>query len=110
MPACEALFMPTVLSNFLNSEKGVAFLLVFLVAVAFTVFGVISPTSAQWLDNTTLWLGIYTGGKAIQGAASAISSRPLSAPSETMTVLTQTTAPPAPGPTPTPAPAPSGPR
>lgn len=84
--------LPAVLSNFLSSEKGVAFLLVYLVAIAFTLGGVINPTSAQWLDNTTLWLGIYTGGKAIQGAAAAISSRPAAAPAETTTVVTATAA------------------
>jgi len=80
--------MPSVLSNFLNSEKGVAFLLVYLGAIGLTALGRIEPTTAQWLDNTTLWLGIYTGGKAIQGAASLISHRPAASPATTATTNT----------------------
>lgn len=72
--------MPDVLKNLLNSEKGVMALLVIAATTLLFAIGRIEPTTEQWMEYSVLWLGIYTGGKTIQGAASAIANRPATLP------------------------------
>jgi len=60
-----------VLKNFLGSEKGILALALLIAATVLTALGKMSL--AEWQDYSIWIFGIYTGGKAIQGAASAIS-------------------------------------
>lgn len=66
-----------VLKNFINSEKAVASFVVLAGATAFVFTGKI--TVQEWMDFSKWVLGIYVGGKAIQGAASQFSGRPVKA-------------------------------
>jgi hypothetical protein len=59
-----------VLKNFLGSEKGILALALIIGATVLTALGKMSL--AEWQEYTIWIFGIYTGGKAIQGAASAI--------------------------------------
>lgn len=60
-----------VIKSFLNSEKGVFAYLLPMIGV--TVLAALSKISAQqWVEYAILFSGIYTGGKAIQGAGAAI--------------------------------------
>lgn len=59
------------LKSFFNSEKGVfAYLLPMIVLSVLVIMGKI--TVEQYVEYMTYLVGIYTGGKAIQGAGSAI--------------------------------------
>lgn len=59
------------LKSFFNSEKGVfAYLLPMIVISVLVVMGKI--TVEQYIEYMTYLVGIYTGGKAIQGAGAAI--------------------------------------
>ena len=81
--------MPTVITNLLNSEKGVMGLAL-LVGVT-VLAGLGRVTSEDWLSYTQWIFGIYVGGKSIQGAAAVFASRPAAtAPiaSSTTTVVT----------------------
>jgi hypothetical protein len=61
-----------VLKNFFSSEKAVFAFLVFLVGSALVIMG--RMTVPQY-EEFVLWvLGIYTGGKALQGGLAAIGS------------------------------------
>ena len=58
------------LKNFLNSEKGVfAYLLPMIGITVLVVMGKI--TVDQYVEYMLYFAGIYTGGKAIQGAGAA---------------------------------------
>ncbi len=59
-----------VLKNFLGSEKGILALALIIGATVLTALGKMSL--AEWQEYTIWIFGIYTGGKAIQGAASKI--------------------------------------
>ena len=59
-----------VLKNFLGSEKGILALALIIGATVLTALGKMS--FAEWQEYTIYIFAIYTGGKAIQGAASAI--------------------------------------
>jgi hypothetical protein len=59
-----------VLKNFLGSEKGILALALIIGATVLTALGKMSL--AEWQEYTIWIFGIYTGGKAVQGAASAI--------------------------------------
>ena len=61
-----------VLKNFLGSEKGILALALIIGATVLTALGKMSLT--EWQAYTIWIFGIYTGGKAIQGAASAVRS------------------------------------
>jgi len=86
--------MPQVLANLLSSEKGVMALLVIVATAVLAALGRIEPTTEQWLEYSTIWLGIYTGGKTIQGAASAIANRPTPAPHDVTSATTVNVTPP----------------
>jgi hypothetical protein len=59
------------LKSFFNSEKGVfAYLLPMLGITVLAIMGKI--TVEQYVEYMIYFAGIYTGGKAIQGAGSAI--------------------------------------
>jgi hypothetical protein len=59
------------LKSFFNSEKGVFAYLLPMLAISVLVFmGKI--TVEQYIEYMTYLAGIYTGGKAIQGAGAAI--------------------------------------
>jgi len=61
-----------VLKNFFSSEKAVFAFLIFLVGSALVIMG--RMTVPQY-EEFVLWvLGIYTGGKALQGGLAAIGS------------------------------------
>jgi hypothetical protein len=64
--------MLNVFKNFANSEKAVAVGLLIIAATVLTALGKL--TVMQWIDYTEVMAGIYVGGKAIQGAASAVAS------------------------------------
>ena len=66
--------MPQVLKNLFSSEKG---LLAVLCLVAITVLAALGKmTVPEWRD-TMLWIvGIYTGGKTVTGAVTAMTGRP----------------------------------
>lgn len=73
--------------NLLNSEKGLMGLALVVGATVLAAISVINPS--QWLEYTQWIFGIYVGGKSIQGAASAIASRPAAKASSMTTVVTQ---------------------
>jgi len=59
------------LKNFFNSEKGVfAYLIPMIVISVLVIMGKIEIE--QYIEYMTYLVGIYTGGKAIQGAGAAI--------------------------------------
>lgn len=61
----------SVLKSFFNSEKGVfAYLIPMIVLSVLVILGKI--TVDQYIEYMTYLVGIYTGGKAIQGAGAAI--------------------------------------
>jgi len=60
-----------VIKQFMNSEKAVAAGVLVAVSTVFVFLDKI--TVAQWMSYTQVLLGIYVGGKAIQGAAAAVS-------------------------------------
>jgi len=61
-----------VLKNLVNSEKAVV---VGALIIAATVLVILNKLSIpEWLEYTQVLAGIYVGGKAIQGAASAVAS------------------------------------
>lgn len=62
-----------VLKSFLNSEKAVASGLLVIAATVLAAVGKI--TVQEWMDYTEVLLGIYVGGKAIQGTAAAFAAR-----------------------------------
>ena len=63
--------MMQVLKDFFGSEKGVfAYLLPMIGVIVLAAMGKITPE--QFVEYTILLSGIYTGGKAIQGGASAV--------------------------------------
>ena len=59
-----------VLKNFINSEKAVASGILAIGATVLTALG--QMTIDQWMGYTQIILGIYVGGKTLQGAATAI--------------------------------------
>jgi hypothetical protein len=61
------------LVNLLHSEKAVTSGLLVLAASAMAMTGQI--TTEQWMDYTQTLLGIYIGGKTVQGAVSTIAGR-----------------------------------
>jgi hypothetical protein len=70
--------LASVLSSFLNSEKGVYAL---ALAIGSTVLALLGHSSyAEWREFNLYVFGIYVGGKSIQGAATAIASRPSKSP------------------------------
>jgi len=70
--------IPTVVKQLFNSEKAIAAGLLVISAVILLMLGRI--TVEQWMSYTQVLLGIYVGGKSVQGAAAALSQRPPSAP------------------------------
>jgi len=66
--------MPNVISNLLNSEKGVMGLALLVGVTILAGLGRVTPD--DWLSYTQWIFGIYVGGKSIQGAATAIANRP----------------------------------
>lgn len=63
--------IPTILKNFLNSEKAIASAIPLIIATVFVFMGRI--TEQEWMDFAMAITGIYVGGKAIHGAAAAVS-------------------------------------
>lgn len=61
-----------VLKSFLNSEKAVASGVLVIAATVLVAVGKI--TVQEWMDYTEVLLGIYVGGKALQGSAAAIAA------------------------------------
>lgn len=61
-----------VLRNFVGSEKAVAAGLLVIAATVLTVLG--KMTLSEWQDYSLWCLGIYTGGKTVQGAASVMAN------------------------------------
>lgn len=66
--------MANVITNLLNSEKGVMGLALLIAASVLAAMGTIDAVA--WINYTQWIFGIYAGSKAIQGAASAIANRP----------------------------------
>jgi hypothetical protein len=65
--------IPQVVKDLLNSEKGVLAITLLIAITVLTALG--KMTLAEW-QNMALWVfGIYTGGKAVQGAAAQFSGR-----------------------------------
>lgn len=62
-----------VLKNFLNSEKAVASGMLVVASSVMAVTGQLTPQ--EWMAYTQTLLGIYVGGKTLQGAASALAGR-----------------------------------
>lgn len=66
--------MTAVLKNFLGSEKAIAtFIPVLGVTIALLMGKV---TYDQWSDFSLIAMGIYVGGKTIQGSAAALAAKP----------------------------------
>ena len=63
-----------VLANFLGAEKAVASFVVFAAATVLVALGKLSV--ADWKEMSLWVLGIYVGGKTIQGAASSLVKDP----------------------------------
>ena len=64
-----------VLANFLGSEKAMASFVVFLACTVLAAIGKLSV--ADWKEMSLWILGIYVGGKTIQGAATSLTKDPL---------------------------------
>ncbi len=65
--------LPTVVKQLLGSEKALASGFLLIAATIFAALGRID--AVQWMDYTQVILGIYVGGKAIQGAAATLADR-----------------------------------
>ncbi len=61
-----------VLKNFGHSEKAIYSLIPLVIATVFVFTGRI--TEQEWMGFAEIIVGIYIGGKAVQGAAAAVSS------------------------------------
>jgi hypothetical protein len=66
-----------VITNFLGSEKAMAAFVVLIAATIFTFTGKMSI--AEWKEIALWVLGIYTAGKTVQGAASALVGKAVAA-------------------------------
>jgi hypothetical protein len=62
-----------VLKNFANSEKAVASGVLVVASSAMVFTGDITPQ--EWMEYTKMVLGIYVGGKTVQGAVSQLAGR-----------------------------------
>lgn len=74
--------MLQVIKDFFHSEKGVfAYAIPLVIATIFVFLDRI--TEQQWMDYSALLVGIYVGGKTIQGGASVlVNSKQLKAEAE----------------------------
>lgn len=70
--------LPTVLRQLFASEKAVASGALVVLATALAGLGKIS--FAEWQEYTIWCLGIYVGGKTVQGAASLLGAKRDAAP------------------------------
>jgi hypothetical protein len=62
-----------VIKNFLNSEKAIASGALVIAASAMVVVGKLTPQ--EWMDYTQTLLGIYVGGKTVQGAIASLGGK-----------------------------------
>ena len=62
--------IPMIIKQFLNSEKAVASGLAVIAATVFVFLGKIS--AQEWMSYSQVVLGIYVGGKSVQGAVTAL--------------------------------------
>ena len=58
-----------IIKNFLNSEKAIASGVLVIASSLMTIAGKLTPQ--EWMDYTQTLLGIYVGGKTVQGAVAA---------------------------------------
>lgn len=69
------------LTNLWNSEKGIIAVALIIAATVLTTLGHI--TADAWIDYSKWIFAFYVGGKTIQGAASALATRPTAASTTT---------------------------
>lgn len=62
-----------IIKNFLNSEKAIASGVLVIASSLMTIAGKLTPQ--EWMDYTQTLLGIYVGGKTVQGAVAALAGR-----------------------------------